>query len=205
MKDRIDEVFEKLQGDGGPPKVRIFILPGMMGSQLSDRDGRHGLLWFDPVGLAIGSDFPALRLTPDGVHDADPGVKIEAAGPIPLIYDKLSFCLMAAFGRSVDYLAYDWRKPISLNGETVGDRIARKVKSDGNIPIILIAHSMGGLVAAKTLEHLKKKYPAVHRRVKGLVLRFACKRAADRCAAGVGNDHGMRRANRPVPNQQRIR
>jgi hypothetical protein len=169
LKDKIDEVLEKWQGDDGPPKVRIFILPGMMGSQLSDRDGRHGLLWFDPVGLAIGSDFPALRLTPDGIHDADPGVKIEAAGPIPLIYDKLSFCLMAAYGRSVDYLAYDWRKPISLNSETVGDRIARKVKSDGNIPIILIAHSMGGLVAAKALEHLKKKYPSVHRRVKGLV------------------------------------
>ncbi|NTU47934.1 MAG: hypothetical protein HGA84_02885, partial [Syntrophobacteraceae bacterium] len=130
MKDKIDEVLENLQEDGKTPKVRIFILPGMMGSQLSDRDGHHGLLWIDPVGLAIGSDFPALRLAPDGTKDANPGVKIEAAGPLPLIYDTLSFCLMAAFGQSVDHLAYDWRKPISLNGETVGERIARKVKND---------------------------------------------------------------------------
>ena len=169
VKDKIDEVLEKLQGDGGPPKARIFILPGMMGSQLNDRDGHHGLLWVDPVGLAIGSDFPALRLTPDGVYDADPGVKIEPAGPVPLIYDKLAFCLMAAFGRSVDYLAYDWRKPISLSGEAVGERIARKVRSDGNVPIVLVAHSLGGLVGAKAIEHLRKKYPSIQKRIKGMV------------------------------------
>jgi hypothetical protein len=168
MKDKIDEVLEKLQGDDGLPKARIFILPGMMGSQLNDRDGHHGLLWVDPVGLAIGSDFPALRLAPDGIHDADPGVKIEPAGPVPLIYDKLAFCLMAAFGRSVEYLAYDWRKPISLSGEAVGERIARKVKSDGDVPIVLVAHSLGGLVAAKAIQYLKK-CPSIQKRIKGII------------------------------------
>jgi pimeloyl-ACP methyl ester carboxylesterase len=168
MEGIIDEVLAKLRNDG-PPKVRIFILPGMMGSQLSDRDGQHGLLWIDPVGLAIGSDFPALSLTPDGANDADSGVRIEAAGPIPLIYDKLAFCLMAAFGRSIDYLAYDWRKPVAFNGETMGERIARKVKGDGDVPIVLVAHSLGGLVAAKAIEHIKKKHPALHGRIKGMV------------------------------------
>ena len=169
IKDKIDDVIEYMQDDDEAPRVRIFILPGLMGSQLSDRDGNHGLLWIDPVGLAIGSDFPALSLTPEGIHDADPGVKIDAAGPIPLIYDRLAVSLMAAFGRSVDYLAYDWRKPVSLNGEKVAERIAGKVKDDGNVPVVLIAHSLGGLVAAKALESLKKKYPAIHRRIKGLI------------------------------------
>jgi len=169
MKDKIDDVIEYMQDDNETPRVRIFILPGLMGSQLSDRDGNHGLLWIDPVGLAIGSDFPALSLTPEGIHDADPGLKIEAAGPIPLIYDRLSVSLMAAFGRSVDYLAYDWRKPVALNGEKVAERIAGKVKDDGNVPVVLIAHSLGGLVAAKALESLKKKYPTIHRRIKGLI------------------------------------
>jgi hypothetical protein len=169
MKGKTTDIIEYLQDDDGPPKVRIFILPGMMGSQLSDRDGHHGLLWFDPVGLAIGSDFPALRLAPDGVHDADSGIKIEAAGPIPLIYDRLAVNLMAAFGPVVDYLAYDWRKPIALNGKTVAERIAKKLKNDGNAPFVLVAHSMGGLVAAKALECLEKTYPAAHRRCKGLI------------------------------------
>jgi hypothetical protein len=169
MKDKIDDVIEYMQDDHEAPKVRIFILPGLMGSQLSDRDGHHGLLWIDPVGLAIGSDFPALSLTPEGIHDADPGVKIEAAGPIPLIYDRLAVSLMAAFGRAVDYLAYDWRKPVALSGEAVAERIAEKVKDDGNAPVVFIAHSLGGLVAAKALESLKKKYPAIHRRIKGLI------------------------------------
>ena len=71
MKDKIDDVIEYMQDDDETPRVRFFILPGLMGSQLSDRDGNHGLLWIDPVGLAIGSDFPALSLTPDGIHDAD--------------------------------------------------------------------------------------------------------------------------------------
>ncbi len=73
----------------GLQRVRIFILPGLMGSQLSDRDGHHGLLWFDPVGLAIGSDFPALRLTSDGIHDADSGIRIEAAGQFHLFMTGL--------------------------------------------------------------------------------------------------------------------
>lgn len=168
MKDRINDVVEQMQDDDRP-KVRIFILPGLMGSQLSDRDGHHGLLWIDPVGLAIGSDFPALRLTSDGTYDADQGVRIEAAGPIPLIYDRLTVCLMAAFGRCVDYIAYDWRKPITSNSKIVADRIAQKVKYDGDIPVIIIAHSLGGLVAAKAIEYLKQRYPAIHKRIKGLV------------------------------------
>lgn len=169
LQDRAHEILEGLEDDRGRRKLRIFILPGMMGSQLSDRDGHYGLLWIDPVGLAIGSDFPALRLAPDGTRDLDPGIRIEPAGPVPLIYDRLAVFLMAAFGRSVDYLAYDWRKPVVFNGTAVGERIARKVESDGDIPIVLVAHSMGGLVAAKTLDHLKKNHPAVHARIKGLI------------------------------------
>ena len=169
LRNRVDDILEMLHRDDGPPQVRIFVLPGLMGSQLSDRDGIHGLVWLDPVGLAIGSDFPALRLTPDGIHDADSGVKIEAAGPVPLIYDRLAVTLMAAFGRSVDYLAYDWRKPVAICGSDVADRIAKKIGNSKNIPVILVVHSLGGLVAARAIEHLKQKYPAVHKCVKGLV------------------------------------
>jgi pimeloyl-ACP methyl ester carboxylesterase len=169
IQEKVDEIIEWLEGNNGPPKIRVFIVPGMMGSQLSDRDGHHGLLWVDPVGLAIGSDFPALRLTPDGTEDADSGIRVEAAGPIPLIYDRLAISLMTAFGRSVDYLEYDWRKPINLTAKTVGDRIARKVAEDGDTPIVLVAHSQGGLVAAKALDCLKTQHPEVYSRVKGLV------------------------------------
>jgi|GEM_PF-383410 len=169
IKGTIPDILKWMLNDHRPPRVRIFILPGLMGSQLSDRDGHHGLLWLDPVGLSIGSDFPALRLAPDGMRDADSAVRIEAAGPIPLIYDRLAVSLMAAFGRSVDYLAYDWRKPVALNGKTIADRIIKKTMNDGNVPIILVAHSMGGLVAAKSIEHLKKKDPAIYSRFKGLI------------------------------------
>lgn len=169
VKDKLDEVLHAVDSEAETPRVLIFLVPGMMGSQLSDRDGHHGLLWIDPIGLAIGSDFPALRLAPDGLRDADPAVRIEAAGPVPLIYDRIALCLMAAFGRSVDYLAYDWRKSVSINGKAVGEKLARKASPHENIPIVLVAHSLGGLVAAKAIDYLSEKYPTIHSRISGLV------------------------------------
>ena len=160
---------ELLEKAGSAPKVRIFILPGIMGSQLSDRSGQNGLLWIDPVGLTLGSDYDRLRRTPDGRGDSDPAVRIEAAGPVPVIYDRLALSLLAAFGRCVDYLAFDWRVPIAELGRRTARRISLQMAGDAESPVVLVGHSMGGLVAAKALESLKACDPLLHGRVRGLV------------------------------------
>ncbi len=127
---------------------RILILPGIMGSALSDRKGHHGLCWIDPLGLAAGSDFEVLELGADGEGDADHAVRIDAVSSIPIVYDRLALALIAAFGPVVEHAPYDWRRSISWNARRLRQRLERR---EGR-PTILVAHSMGGLVAAKALE-----------------------------------------------------
>jgi pimeloyl-ACP methyl ester carboxylesterase len=77
--------------------------------------------------------------------------------------------LMFAFGRCVDYLAYDWRLPISEIGNSVARRIIAGLNGKADTPIVLVAHSMGGLVGAKAIEALKGLDPAIHGQIRGLV------------------------------------
>lgn len=152
----------------GKAELRIFILPGILGSRLSDRADRNDLLWIDPVGLLMGGEWASLMLAPDGKRDLDPALSIEADGPIPLLYDRLALALMARFGCAVEYLAYDWRRSIEDLARDVAVHLEWRLAS-GNEPFVLVAHSMGGLVGAKAIELLKSSNQAAADRFKGMV------------------------------------
>src|SRR5207249_4014190 len=87
---------------GATSPLRVFVLPGIMGSSLTDRVGHNGLLWIDPLGLSVGGDFDCLRLDPHGARDFDPSIRVEASGAVPIVYDRLSLALIAAFGPVVE-------------------------------------------------------------------------------------------------------
>jgi pimeloyl-ACP methyl ester carboxylesterase len=127
---------------GGP---RILIVPGMMGSRLSDV-GRGGaparVLWIDPRRIAAGH-LTNLKL-PSARSIRPRGVMLPS-------YAKLKLRL-AIEGFAADFFAYDWR----LGIDAIGARLAASIAAAGE-PTVLIAHSMGALVARIAVKQIAKR------------------------------------------------
>jgi hypothetical protein len=108
----------------------VVVLPDIMGSHLVSKDGR---VWFDPAvatsrGLA-------------GIDWAEPG--IEAQDLFDVSYAEL--CGRLAESHHVVRFPYDWRQPLQVLGERLGQFLDNLAGQTGE-PIRLLAHGMGGLV-----------------------------------------------------------
>ena len=118
-----------------PSKPAVFLLPGILGSNLKQGEDR---IW-----LAFRIVFGLTRLA------YKPGGKdgIEPDGPIGRIYDDLVKYLSAT--HEVIEFPFDWRRPIEEEGSRLADKVEEKLKARerSGQPVRLIAHSMGGLVA----------------------------------------------------------
>lgn len=128
---------------------RVLILPGMMGSRLCELGRRSGsrasparALWIDPRRIAAGHlanlKLPSAR-------------SIRARGVMLPSYAKLKLRL-AIEGLDADFFPYDWR----LGIDTLGARLAASLSAAGK-PTVLIAHSMGALVARIALRRTPKR------------------------------------------------
>lgn len=118
------------QKRSGIPQPVVFVLPGIMGSHLSERGNR---IWLDVPDLAIGR-FANLNITnPD----------IEPQAPMASSYARLIDYLSST--HEVIPFPYDWRKSILESAERLGTEVAQKLKETDQ-PIRIVAHSMGGLV-----------------------------------------------------------
>jgi pimeloyl-ACP methyl ester carboxylesterase len=122
-----------------PHAPRVLILPGMMGSRLCEtaRRGaaagaRSRVLWIDPRRIAEG------RLTDLRLPRAHP---LRASGVMLPAYAKLKLELEIA-GFDATFFAYDWRLGIA----ELGAALAAAIRAEAR-PVVLIAHSMGALVA----------------------------------------------------------
>ncbi len=173
-------------GKASEDKLRILIIPGIMGSLLHDRSGKLGGVWIDPWNLLFGDDFDALKLSwtaeerhkaaempaplPARVPDEDDAVQIEAYGVVPLIYDRMALALMHEFGFAVEFAPFDWRQPIRYSGQCLAARLRAIADETPGIHVAVVAHSMGGLVAADALARLAAgKSPAIDA-IKALVV-----------------------------------
>jgi hypothetical protein len=124
------------------PGRRVYVLPGIMGSQLGFvRGGQRpdDILWLDPVDIAFGR-LVDLKMTP--------GSRVVALGAMNYTYLKITLSLRKA-GFDAVLLDYDWRRDIASLGKLLAERIA----SDGKEDVALVGHSMGGLVARAALTH----------------------------------------------------
>jgi len=137
---------------GGP---QVLIVPGMMGSRLcaiGGAEGRSGpsqTLWIDPLRIAEG------RLK----DLAMPPVKsIRPMGVLLFSYAKLKLRLDIE-GFDTAFFPYDWRLGIDELGAALAARIGACRTS-----VVLIAHSMGGLIARMAMGQLPK------RRVRKLIM-----------------------------------
>jgi hypothetical protein len=109
----------------------VVVLPGIMGSHL--RAGGKDRVWFDPAGLAIGG---LARIGWDKKG-------IEAEDLFRQLYGRL--CEQLSESHRVEPFPYDWRQPLDVLAERLGEFLDRLLKETDK-PIRLLAHSMGGLV-----------------------------------------------------------
>jgi pimeloyl-ACP methyl ester carboxylesterase len=119
---------------------RVYVLPGIMGSQLGMVRGGgkpNDILWLDPIDFQLGR-LTDLKLTADS--------RVIALGAMNYSYLKLTLSLRAA-GFDAVLLDYDWRRDVVTLGKLLAERIA----ADGRDDVALVGHSMGGLVARGAL------------------------------------------------------
>lgn len=122
------------------PDTRVLIVPGIMGSQLGMRRQRplpDDVLWVDPIDIELGR-LSALRL---------PGTApVISLGAVLYSYLRVKLHLRAA-GLSVALYDYDWR----LGIDELGRALAERVRADVAGSVMIVAHSMGGLVSRAAL------------------------------------------------------
>lgn len=160
-----------------PPRARrqavqhlVVLVPGIGGSTLWRGDQ---LLWGIGPGVVRRPVRLMDALVPVGGDLADPeyidGVEARRliGVPVPgltrlLGYGALRRRLTEQFdlhGES-NYLEfpYDWRRPISMNAQLLGEAVRFRLQHmrehvNPNAEVIIVGHSMGGLVAREYLEH----------------------------------------------------
>jgi Alpha/beta hydrolase family len=145
-----DSIELPAQADGDP----VVIVPGCLVTSLNDvKSGRW--IWMNPANLA-GDGICDLQLAPyDGSEqDAQPGVLIDPAGAFWCMYHTLNARLKARGFASLVH-QYDWRKDVDY--ESSAQRLKNLIlclHADSNRPVHLVAHSLGGLVARRTVQCL---------------------------------------------------
>ena len=128
------------------PRRRVYVLPGIMGSQLGFiRGGKrpNDIVWLDPIDIAFG------KLTELTLNAAS---RVVPLGAMNYSYLKITLSLRKA-GFDAVLLDYDWRRDVGTLGKLLADRLA----TDGRDDVALIGHSMGGLVARAALTHAAGK------------------------------------------------
>jgi pimeloyl-ACP methyl ester carboxylesterase len=130
----------RVQRRRAPPGARVYLVPGIMGSQLMrarPAPWPADLLWIDPLDIIDGR-LEELTLPS---HD-----DLKSFGALPYSYLGLKLRLQAA-GFDVCLYDFDWRQDL----QTVAAQLAARVRAEGDRPVSLVAHSMGGLVARAAL------------------------------------------------------
>ena len=152
-------------------KHLVVVIPGIGGSALRSADKRP--LWAFTPGAVTRPVRHVKELTRAGDNLADPDFSdgVEAYGlmavPIPGLtrlfgsYQELRDSLFANFSlvNGLNYLEfpYDWRRPVTVNAKLlaacVGERLTRLRQTVKSADVVIVAHSMGGLVGGEYLAH----------------------------------------------------
>jgi pimeloyl-ACP methyl ester carboxylesterase len=119
---------------------RVIIVPGIMGSQLGLMRRAPlppDILWIDPVDIAAGR-LQLLKPSPDD--------GVVSLGVVLYTYLRLKLYLQAAGFRCL-FHDYDWR----LGIDVLGQALAARLRVEPAKRVMLVAHSMGGLVSRAAL------------------------------------------------------
>lgn len=144
----------------GGEKPLVMIVPGTMGSTMTNTRGDTGLIWINPLALAQGK-LHLLKLDAAGDADADPTALVAASGLMPTTYLPMQLHLRFWGGCDVLSFPYDWRRAPEVEAEALHQFIARQ-RAANDRQIHLVCHSLGGLVArAYCLAHANEAKAAV--------------------------------------------
>ena len=111
-------------------KGTLFLLPGMMGSQLCAPGERP--LWLNPV--TIGEQ---------GLRGLKLDQRLEAKALLPGVYDRLIEHLGGVY--EVVPFPYDWRRSIKDAARKLAERVRKELDGTPH-PVRFLGHSAGGLV-----------------------------------------------------------
>jgi tetratricopeptide (TPR) repeat protein len=127
----------------------VVLLPGVMGSHL--RANRSDRVWFDPLDIASGGLAK--------IAWEQPG--IEAEDLFGMFYGKL--CKELSRTHRVERFPYDWRQPLDVLADRLGEFLDR-LQKETTQPIRLLAHSMGGLVVRACIHKRRPVMDALMKR-----------------------------------------
>lgn len=122
------------------PALRVFIVPGIMGSQLGLPRAAplpHDIVWLDPLDIQLGR-LISLRV---------PGAaRVVSLGVVLFSHLRLKLYLRAQ-GLAAEFHDYDWRLPVAQLGRAFAERL----RAASRARVAIVAHSMGGLVSRAAL------------------------------------------------------
>lgn len=129
----------------------VLFVPGFAASHLwrfANGGDRGERIWLSQVDVAL---YGLRELdTVDAISPPD-GLTVRANSPILEVYQPfLSY--LASKGVPILHFAYDWRADVTTNGQRMANLIQEWAGSQARFTIV--AHSMGGLVAASALQRL---------------------------------------------------
>jgi pimeloyl-ACP methyl ester carboxylesterase len=140
----VSRLGEKHLGLRAP--TNLIFVPGVMGSLLESRT-LGGVWWID---VRTRKHLNDLQLSADGLEDANANYQI-APSNVDTSYEPFLAAVLERddFGHVV--FPYDWRKPLSLSTAALRNKVLEIHEENGNEPVHLVAHSMGGLAVRATL------------------------------------------------------
>ena len=151
MKTSRDAFYRDLHASHRKNTPRIVFVPGILGSKIEEcqADGTQCTpIWGtinsfrQDIDLTIN---PERKYRTDVVSDV---LFLQFYGPI-IDYVRKKASLIASDTPTdplVSVFAYDWRQSNTISAKLLADRICDIRKSAPDFPIIILAHSMGGLV-----------------------------------------------------------
>ncbi|WP_428421296.1 CHAT domain-containing protein [Methylibium sp.] len=128
-------------------KPVLLVLPGIMGSELQRRDGDERV-WLALDAMLDGSLERLALEDPDARAD---GSLLRASGLLAVSYERLLDEARARF--RVVAVPFDWRLSIEHSGAGLREQLLAVVNrlNDPTVPVHLLVHSMGGLIARQAL------------------------------------------------------
>lgn len=122
-------------------KNTVIVIPGIMASELYIDNNK---IWMPKQN--VWGDVNKLKMTSDG--DSVNTVKVKQ--PIPEFYETLSKSLTSYY-RVVDY-GYDRRLGVDKNAQDLKNIVLKALQESPYSEVFIVAHSMGGLVAAQYIK-----------------------------------------------------